>query len=89
MTPKLTEVREMAKGQAKRPDWAEVRDDHMRKALWAKFGDPTFRRVLWGTLGFSIRTKQGGPYWGGNRNRLGELLVELREKLLEDGDGAA
>ena len=71
-----------------RQDWEHVKEDVMRAALTAKFTQhPALRELL-------LRTRKAelvehtprDRYWGdgGNgrgKNRLGELLMELREIL--------
>ena len=76
--PRFTEVRKFIKKAPLRPDWKEVRDDLMRKALAAKFHRPLFRAKLRSTTGFQIRYHTSDPYW---RKRMSELLMEFR------GDG--
>ena len=71
-----------------RPDWNSVRDDVMRTALRHKFqGHPELRRALLATGNRKLKEHRwADAYWGdgGNgkgRNRLGVLLMELRESL--------
>ena len=76
-----------------RPDWEEVKDDVMRRALRAKFTQhDSLRELLLGT-GESelVEHTKNDSYWGdgGDRtggNMLGKLLVELREELRAEGD---
>ncbi|GHF53214.1 hypothetical protein HNQ07_003268 [Deinococcus metalli] len=74
-----------------RPDWNAVKDDVMRAALHAKFTQhPELRALLLGTGdAVLIEHTRNDTYWadGGNgsgRNRLGELLMELRGQLREE-----
>ena len=76
----LTEIRKMIRKESVRSDWEQVRDQFMRKALEEKLKNEWVRANLINTIGFQIRCK-GDPYWGGTRNRLGELLMELRDKI--------
>lgn len=71
-----------------RPDWTTVRDDVMRTGLKAKFTqNPELRKKLLSTG--SARLIENSPrdsYWGigadgKGQNRLGCLLMELREEL--------
>jgi len=71
-----------------RADWESAKDDAMRRALRAKFEThPALRQLLLSTGDEPlIEETTGDHYWGcGSRgdglNRLGELLVELREQL--------
>ena len=76
-----------------RADWEPIKEDVMRTALFAKFTQhPELRALLLATSDAVIveHTKNDG-YWGdggdGNgKNRLGELLMELREKLRIEED---
>jgi len=71
-----------------RPDWETVKEDVMREVLLAKFTQhPNLRSLLLGTADAEIieHTKNDN-YWGdggdgSGRNRLGQLLMELRTKL--------
>ena len=71
-----------------RADWEMVKDDVMREALYAKFTqNPKLGSLLLATGDAVIveHTNNDG-YWGdggdgSGKNRLGELLMELREKL--------
>lgn len=73
-----------------RKDWDSVKEDVMRKALEAKFTqNPKIREVLISSKDELIVEKSPTDfYWGcGNngsgKNRLGLLLVELRESLIK------
>jgi N-glycosidase YbiA len=68
-----------------RADWNDVRDDAMRQALRAKFdGNADIRQILISTHGATIvEHTANDAYWGdggdgSGRNRLGQLLMELR-----------
>ena len=68
-------------------DWESRRDDIMRTALRQKFSDASLQLMLLET-GSSplVQLKPNDPYWGTGRdgrgrNRLGELLEELRGEL--------
>lgn len=71
-----------------RADWETVKDDVMRRALRAKFTHhPELRALLMGTGEAEIvEHTANDSYWadggdGSGRNRLGELLMELRDFL--------
>lgn len=71
-----------------RPDWNEVKDNAMRRALQAKFAaHPELQALLLSTGAEPIiEATTDDYYWGcGTRgdglNRLGELLGELRARL--------
>ncbi len=71
-----------------RPDWEQVKDDVMRRALRAKFtAHPDIRAVLLGTGDEPlIEDAPNDYYWGwgkdhSGKNMLGQLLVELRAAL--------
>ena len=77
-----------------RSDWDEVKDDVMMRALRAKFIDPELHRLLMSTDGMTLveYTPWGDFYWGDGgdgtgKNRLGELLMELREEGLTEPNG--
>ena len=70
-----------------RADWEAVKDDIMRDALRAKFAQPALRSLLLKTGDAEIvEHTKNDRYWadggdGTGRNRLGQLLMELREQL--------
>lgn len=71
-----------------RPDWESVKDDIMREVLQAKFTQhPSLRSLLLNTGDAElIEHTKNDSYWadggdGTGKNRLGELLMELRAKL--------
>jgi ribA/ribD-fused uncharacterized protein len=71
-----------------RADWEAVKDDIMREALQAKFVQhPAPRSLLLKTGDAEIvEHTKNDRYWadggdGTGRNRLGQLLMELRERL--------
>ena len=76
-----------------RPDWAVARDDAMRAALAAKFtAHPQLGELLLSTGDEALIEKTTGDhYWGcgtegTGQNRLGQLLMELREALRDAAD---
>ena len=70
-----------------RTDWDDVRDEFMRHALRRKFERPELRALLLGTGRRPlVENSPSDSYWGAGRscrgrNRLGELLMELRAEL--------
>lgn len=70
-----------------RPDWEEVKENVMRTALEAKFSQhEDLRDLLLGTgEAILIEWSPSDKYWGahknGGSNRLGVLLMELRDIL--------
>lgn len=74
-----------------RSDWDDVKDDVMRAALRAKFTQhPELRSLLLGTGdAVLVEHTRNDTYWadggdGTGRNRLGELLMELRVAVREE-----
>jgi ribA/ribD-fused uncharacterized protein len=74
-----------------RPDWESVKDNIMREALRAKFTQhPGLRSLLLHTGDAElIEHTKNDSYWadggdGTGRNRLGELLMELRAQLRQE-----
>ncbi len=71
-----------------RPDWEAVKDDVMRQAVRAKFSQHAdLRALLLGTDDAElIEHTANDSYWGdggdgSGRNRLGRILMEIREEL--------
>lgn len=71
-----------------RPDWNKVRDDVMYKVCMCKFTqDPELRQKLIDTGDSYLEegNQHGDKYWGtvnGNgKNRLGHILMKIREEL--------
>lgn len=76
-----------------RGDWESVKDDVMRRAVLAKFeAHADARQVLLSTGDeLLVEKTTGDHYWGcgssgTGKNRLGQLLMEVR-RLLRDGSG--
>ena len=74
-----------------RPDWEAVKEDVMMIALRAKFDQyPELKQLLLSTAGKSlVEHTENDNYWGdasdgSGLNRLGDLLVELREDYLNN-----
>ena len=72
-----------------RPDWEEVKDSVMLHALRAKFDQhPDLATMLLGTGSCKlVEDSPYDPYWGGrppgSKNRLGELLMRVRDELFD------
>lgn len=71
-----------------RPDWEAVKDDIMRRAVRAKFeAHSELRDLLLATGNEELIEKTSSDYYWGcgangtGKNRLGEILTELRELL--------
>jgi ribA/ribD-fused uncharacterized protein len=71
-----------------RPDWETVKDDIMREALLAKFTQHAkLKPLLLSTGGADlVEHTKNDRYWadggdGTGKNRLGQLLMELRSEL--------
>ena len=71
-----------------RPDWETVKDDIMREVLRAKFSQhPELRSLLLSTGDAQlVEHTRNDRYWadagdGTGKNRLGQLLMELRAEL--------
>ena len=76
------------KSQPLRPDWEEVKEDVMRRAILAKFtAHKGIRDVLLATGDEEIvETAPDDYFWGGGKkgtgkNRLGHILMDVREQL--------
>jgi ribA/ribD-fused uncharacterized protein len=74
-----------------RKDWEAVKEDIMREALQAKFTQHEELQKLLLSTGDAhlVEHTHNDSYWGDGgdgkgRNRLGALLVELREKLRKE-----
>lgn len=70
-----------------RPDWDQVRDSVMLEALRMKFSHPKLREILLSTKRRElVENSPYDAYWGIGRNgvgknRLGALLMQVREEL--------
>lgn len=74
-----------------RNDWETVKEDIMREALRAKIGQHADVRELLLSTADAVLVEHTGNdrYWGDGgdgtgRNRLGQLLMELREVLRKE-----
>ena len=71
-----------------RPDWEQVKETVMRSALKAKFSHPKLREILLASGDRPIEERSPyDSYWGTGgdgqgKNRLGQLLMELRTTML-------
>lgn len=73
-----------------RSDWEQVKDDIMRKAVLAKFTqNDEIKSVLLSTNKETIIEKTSNDYYwgcgkdGSGKNMLGNILMEVREKLVQ------
>ena len=89
-SPKLAAELGRSRNRPLRPDWENVKDDIMREALQAKFSQhPALCSMLLSTGESELIEHTGRDnYWadggdGSGKNRLGQLLMELRTKLRE------
>jgi hypothetical protein len=78
-----------------RPDWERVKDAVMREAVLAKFTQHAdLRAVLLGTGdALIVEHTSNDSYWGdggdgSGRNRLGQILMSVREELRRQEAGA-
>lgn len=90
-TPMLAATLGRDRKQKLRKDWESVKVGVMRKALMAKFTQhPELKDLLLSTNDAKlIEHTSNDSYWGdgGNgsgKNMLGQLLMEIREKLIND-----
>lgn len=90
-SPRAAKALGRSRGFPIRPDWDSVREDVMRYALERKFADPRLRALLLGTGDRPlVEDSPYDRYWGAGRdgrgkNRLGVLLMELRDRLRTSG----
>ena len=89
-TPKEAAERGRQRQRPLRPDWESVKEDVMRRALKAKFTTHAELKALLLETGEAplVENAPGDRYWGSGRdgsglNRLGHLLMELRQELRE------
>ncbi len=71
-----------------RPDWDEVKNDVMRKAIFAKFSQHEYLKKLLLSTGdkIIIEHSKKDAYWGNGgddngKNMLGKILMETRDRL--------
>ncbi|NJM11889.1 MAG: NADAR family protein [Synechococcaceae cyanobacterium SM1_2_3] len=93
LAPSPTRAAKMGRDRSRplRSDWEQVKDDIMRDALRAKFTQhPDLKATLLATGAAEIVEHTANDrYWGDGgdgtgKNRLGELLMELRTALLAE-----
>jgi len=87
-TPKQAAELGRSRKQPLRPDWEEIKDEVMLKALLQKFGThDELRTILLDTGDAEIVEKAPGDYYwgcgadGSGQNKLGKLLMETRSML--------
>jgi N-glycosidase YbiA len=87
-TPKLARELGQSRAHPIRSDWDDVRDDIMLCALRVKFAQPAASKLLLSTGDkWLVEASPFDYYWGAGqdgsgRNRLGELLMQVRRELL-------
>jgi N-glycosidase YbiA len=91
-TPKQAAEMGRERHRPLRPDWEAVKDDVMRRAVRRKFETHAgIRAVLLGTGDEElVEATSGDYYWGcgtngTGKNRLGQILMELRALLRAEG----
>ena len=80
-------AKRMGKKTQLRPDWEEVKDGIMYELLKSKFSDPVLREKLLATG--EAELIEGNNHWdrfwgvcrGEGLNKLGKLLMQVREEL--------
>ena len=84
LCPSAKEAKKLGHESKLRPDWEEVKEDVMRNILFKKFYKPTMLHRLLDTGDKKLIESNtwGDTYWGvcngKGKNRLGELLMEIR-----------
>ena len=80
-----------SRAQPIRPDWEQVKDELMKAALLAKFRqNKDIREILLSTGDVQlVEHTKNDRYWGdggdgSGKNKLGLLLMEIREKLRQE-----
>ncbi|MGV0025815.1 NADAR family protein [Phormidesmis priestleyi] len=75
-----------------RPDWEQVKDEIMRKAVLCKFQTHAdIREILLATGEAAlVENAPSDYYWGcgadgSGKNRLGQILMEVRGKIRDEG----
>jgi ribA/ribD-fused uncharacterized protein len=75
-----------------RSDWESVKDDIMREAVYAKFTQHEELRELLLSTGDAtlVEHTENDSYWGdggdgSGKNMLGKVLMEIRERLRQEG----
>lgn len=91
-SPKQAAMRGRSRARPLRADWEEMKDEVMRRGVLRKFETHAdLRAVLLGTGDEEIvENAPGDYYWGcgadgSGKNRLGQLLMEVRTILREAG----
>lgn len=85
-------AKRMGKKTALRPDWEEVKDGIMYKLLKSKFSDPELRvkLIATGDAELTDGNNHWDRFWGVCRgeglNKLGKLLMRVREEVITDNN---
>lgn len=92
-TPKLASSVGRDRDRPLRTDWEQVKDDVMRNGVFKKFETHADLRELLLSTGTQtiMENAPGDYYWGTGadgtgQNRLGQILMEVREILRENND---
>ena len=87
------EARALAHSEPDRWNWDRMRVGYMRQALQAKFQQhPDLLELLVATAGHPLVYASDDPFWGhgpdavSGENRLGLLLMEIRDRALGQSD---
>eukprot|EP00345_Euplotes_harpa_P011573 CAMPEP_0168334190 /NCGR_PEP_ID=MMETSP0213-20121227/10105_1 /TAXON_ID=151035 /ORGANISM="Euplotes harpa, Strain FSP1.4" /LENGTH=159 /DNA_ID=CAMNT_0008338757 /DNA_START=153 /DNA_END=632 /DNA_ORIENTATION=+ len=99
LTEKAMQCKVVARGQddnrPRRADWAEAKDQVMYTALTAKFTQhETLKELLLSTDGKAlVEHTKNDSYWadggdGSGQNMLGKLLMQIRDEIKSQQDGA-
>ena len=86
-------AKRMGKKTLLRPDWEEVKEGIMLELLRSKFSDPALREKLLATGDAELI--EGNNHWdrywgvckGSGLNKLGKLLMQVREEFRNDSNG--
>ncbi len=91
-SPKIAANLGRSRKEPLRPDWEQVKDDVMRRAVLRKFQThDSIRQVLLSTdEALLVENSPTDYYWGcgadgSGLNRLGEVLMEIRQQLRREG----
>ena len=72
-----------------REDWEFVKEDVMRDLIRQKFSNPKYKKLLESTINEDIveGNSHGDRYWGvykgEGQNRLGKIIMEVREEIFQ------
>lgn len=91
-TPKEAKALGLERKIPIRPDWDDIRDDIMRRAVLKKFQTHTEIKAILLSTGEDnlIESSPSDHYWGcgadgSGKNMLGHILMEVRDQLRDEG----